>query len=447
MPLPEKVKPYSISAISKLIKSKLEGEFPSVWIEGEVSKFMRHSSGHIYITLKDDKAVLDANLWKQKSSVLKFEPEVGMKVLVRGRISSYAPYSKYNLVIEEIEPAGLGALQMRFEQLKKKLSAKRYFDESVKKPIPVFPKVIGVVTSATGAAFKDIARILKRRDPGIKIILAPTNVEGESAKDSIAEAIDDFNAYGNVDLLIVGRGGGSPESLWAFNEEVVADAIHRSKIPIISAVGHEIDFTIADMVADLRASTPSAAAEQSVKERADVIYTVESFGKRMSLALSNLLEIYKSRFVSTVESSVFRYPTRYLEEYRQRVDENFTELVNVLKRNMDNERGSLASLYRHLQILRPENLVRRQKENVANLKSRLAKSISSIVATKERQYAVAGGKLNSLSPLKVLERGYSITVRPNGEVLKDAGQVKEGDSLELRLHKGKLDVEVRKRDI
>ncbi|MBI3794493.1 MAG: exodeoxyribonuclease VII large subunit, partial [Nitrospinae bacterium] len=243
-------KVFGVSEISGVIKSLLEEAFPSIWVEGEVGKAMDHSSGHLYLTLKENKDVLDATMWRGSRKNLKFEIETGMKILVRGRVSSYGPYGKYQLIAERIEPSGMGALQIKFEQLKKKLSAKGYFDEARKRPLPAFPETIGVVTSESGAAFRDIVRILRRRCPGIRIILAPVLVEGDLAKTQIARAIEDLNRHGEADLIIAGRGGGSPESLWAFNEEVVADAIFNSKIPVISAVGHEIDFTIADFTAD-----------------------------------------------------------------------------------------------------------------------------------------------------------------------------------------------------
>ncbi len=458
-------KPYTVSEISRLVKNTLEAEFPSIWVEGEISRITDHPSGHIYMTLKEGRDTLDANLWKQKRGILKFEPEQGMQVLVKGRISSYPPYSKYNLIVERIEPAGIGALQIKFEQLKKKLEAKGYFDEERKRPLPPFPKTIGVITSGSGAAFRDIAGILKTRDPGIRIILAPVLVEGEKAKDQIAEAIDDFNRLSGVDIIIAGRGGGSPESLWAFNEEVVADALFRSKIPVISAVGHEIDFTISDFVADRRASTPSNAAEIAVKVRADVAHTVKSLvGRLVSMAQSDVSE-RSNRIADLLGRTVFADPTRFLEDYVKRADECLTRITKGVKRNRLDLQNRFDVLYRHLKLLKPEDLIKRRMEKIAILQSRLWLNIREAVGGKQKRYsefpasllrremlgalagkrqliAVAAGKLDMLSPLKVLERGYAIARKQDGTIILDESQVAEGEDIKVRLKKSAMDCRV-----
>jgi len=439
----EKEKPFTVSQISKLIKTTLETSFNSVWVEGELSKVAMPMSGHIYLTLKDENSTIDANLWKGKRGILRFELEEGMKVLLRGRISTYAPYGKYNLNVDAIEPAGIGELQIRFEQLKKKLSAKGYFDNDRKKDLPPFPKRIGVVTSQTGAAFKDISQILKRRDPTIKIIIAPVMVEGEQAKTGIAEAINNFNEYGVVDLLIVGRGGGSPESLWAFNEEIVADAIFNSKIPIISAVGHEIDFTIADFVADLRASTPSAAAELAVKERDDLINTVATHVKRMQTATTTKIRELKQSLSQLRDATVLLEPTRFLEEYRLRVDENLLKIADSINRKSADAKNRMASLQKQLGILKPENLIRQKQERIRELSRRLVKGSSDILLGKKNLFVKNGSMLNALSPLTVLDRGYALATDKNGKVIKDSSSVSSGDSIAVRLSKGTIDCEVK----
>jgi len=458
-------KPYTVSEISRLVKSTLEAEFPSIWVEGEISRITAHPSGHIYMTLKEGRDTLDANLWKQKRSILKFEPEQGMQVLVKGRISSYPPYSKYNLIVERIEPAGIGALQIKFEQLKKKLEAQGYFGEERKKPLPLFPQTIGVVTSGSGAAFRDIARILQTRDPGIRIILAPVLVEGEKAKVQIAEAIDDFNRLSGVDVLIVGRGGGSPESLWAFNEEVVADAIFRSEIPVISAVGHEIDFTISDFVADRRASTPSNAAEIAVKVRADVIHTVKSLASRLVALVRSAVSDRSSRISDLLGRTVFADPARFLEDYVKRADECLTRITKGAKRNRLDLQNRFEGLYRHLKLLKPENLIKRRREKIGVLQSRLWLNMRAALAGKQKRYsefpaslfrqkmlavlagkrqltAVAAGKLDMLSPLKVLERGYAIARKKDGTIIRDESQVAEGEDIKVRLEKSAMDCRV-----
>ncbi|MBI5177798.1 MAG: exodeoxyribonuclease VII large subunit [Nitrospinae bacterium] len=437
-------KVYKIAEITRLIKNLLEEAFPSVWIEGEVSKALYHSSGHLYLTLKEEKDVLDATMWASSRRNLKFNVEVGMKILLKGRISNYGPYGKYQLIAERIEPAGIGALQIKFEQLKKKLAAKGYFEEERKKPLPAFPETIGIVTSATGAAFRDMVRILRRRNPSIKIILAPVLVEGEQAKSQIAQAIDDFNRFGKVDLIIAGRGGGSPESLWAFNEEVVADAIYRSRIPLISAVGHEIDFTIADFVADLRASTPSAAAELAVKNRADLAHAVNVQSRRMVSAMRGMVREYRHRLSGLVRSPVFTDPARFLEHDRRRVDENLLRIANAVRRHHGNARKRADALARQLQLLRPSLLIRRKMDHVQNLEKQLAQKLGALLGEKQRRFAAVSGSINALSPLKVLERGYAIARTPDGKIIKDSAQAKPGDALEVLLHKGSLGVRVEK---
>lgn len=431
-------KVYSISELTRLIKEMLEGTFPSIWVEGEISKVTDHSSGHLYLTLKEEKDTLDITMWRSSRRGLQFKLETGLKVLVRGRMSNYGPYGKYNLVADRIEPSGLGALQLKFEQLKKKLAAKGYFDEARKRPLPPFPATVGIVTSPTGAAFRDVVRIIRRRNPAVKIVLAPVLVEGERAKYQVARAVDDFNTWGKADVLIVGRGGGSPESLWAFNEEVVADAIYRSRIPVISAVGHEVDFTIADFVADLRASTPSAAAELAVKNADDVLRGVADSVRAALNAVRGLVRERRAGVADLVRRPVFADPSRFLEEGRRRTDDALSRMVVAAGRGRADRLARLAALRRHLGLLKPSEQIRRRLERVQNLERRLAQKAVSAAAEKRQEFSAAAGKLNALSPMKVLERGYSITRALSGEVVRDAARVRPGDLLETLLHKGKI---------
>lgn len=438
----DKEKVYSITELTRLIKEMLEGSFPSIWVEGEVSKATYHTSGHLYLTLKEEKDVLDVTMWRTSLARVQFRVEAGMKIIVRGRMSNYGPYGKYNMVADRVEPAGLGALQIKFEQLKKKLAAKGYFDEERKRPLPAYPKAIGIVTSAVGAAFTDIARIIRRRNPAVKMILAPVLVEGEQAKRQVAQAIEDFNAYGNVDLLIVGRGGGSPESLWTFNEEVVADAIFHSRIPVISAVGHEIDFTIADFTADLRASTPSAAAELAVPNAADLRNTVEQLQRKMHGDMVALVREQKRRVADLIRRPVFTDPSRALEPNRRRVDECLMRIANAANRRRLEKTQRLAALTKHLQLLRPSEQIRRKTEYVEGLREKMAQRLQLLLARKKEKFTSAGGKLDMLSPMKVLDRGYAIARLPDGTVIKDAALVSPGDPLEILLHKGKINAKV-----
>jgi exodeoxyribonuclease VII large subunit len=472
--------PFTVTEISDLIRSTLEEQFASVWVEGEISKAATPASGHLYITLKDDNAALDAVIWRGVASKLKFDPEEGMKVLVRGRVSTYAPYGRYQMILDAIEPAGVGALQIKFEQLKKKLEAKGYFDDARKKEIPPFPKSIGVVTSGTGAAFHDIVKNIRNRDHGVRIILCPVLVEGAQSAEGIAGAIDLFNRYGKVDVLIVGRGGGSPESLWGFNEEVVADAIFRSKIPVISAVGHEVDFTIADFVADMRSPTPSSAAVHAVKDRADLLNTVDNFSARLLTAMRGEVREYRARVGDLASRTIFRDPTRFLEPGRRRVDENLLRITSAVKRNRLDIQNRVVAFKRQLDALRPDRMLKVKRENFAVLERRLAVGMGSYLKGKLRGFEVVGGKLpgvspvrmlrqkservdhllellesrvrksstgklerlrttagklDTLSPLKVLERGYSIAMQKDGQVIRKKADVKTGDEIEVLLER------------
>ena len=433
---------YSVSEITRLIKDTLESEFSSIWLEGEASRVTDHASGHLYMTLKEEKDTIDVTMWRSARAKLQFLPEQGMQLLVKGRLSVYGPYGKYQVIAEKIEPAGLGALQIKFEQLKKKLQAKGYFDEERKREIPQHPVAIGVVTSESGAAFKDIARIARRRNPAVKIILAPVLVEGDAAAGQIAQAIEDFNRYGQVDVLIVGRGGGSPESLWAFNEEIVADAIYKSKIPIISAVGHEIDFTISDFTADLRASTPSAAAELAVKNRADLLKEVSSLYERLTGATLGMVRELRGQLRELVKRPIFTDPTRFMEQNRMRIDELFSRMINGVKRNRLEISRNVLSVAKQLHALKPSMQIKRKKDQVVSLRKHLHQLITAQLSGKRRQFETAGGKLNALSPMKVLERGYSITRKEDGTVIRDQAQTEIGELLEILLHKGSLSAKV-----
>ncbi len=478
---------YTVSEITSLIKKNLETAFSSVWVEGELGRVTDHTSGHMYLTLKEEKDVIDATMWRSSRKNLKFMPERGMQVLVKGRVSVYGPFGKYQIIAENIEPAGIGALQVKFEQLKKKLAGKGFFDNERKKPIPEYPETVGVVTSAVGAAFRDIARILKRRDPGVKIILAPVQVEGEAAKKQIADAINNFNRYGKVDLLIVGRGGGSPESLWAFNEEVVAEAIFRSEIPVISAVGHEIDFTIADFVADMRASTPSAAAELAVKNRADLSKNLASLYARTITAITTAVRERRNSVREITKRPVFADPARFMEPSRRRLDENFLQLVKSVKRNHLEAENRVRAMLKHLQVLRPSNMVKHKKRDVENMRKLLRRAMVSVVNKKRgalattrsrfkaypperiverktnsvgnlmgvmihrfeaalldkgNRFSTLQAKLNALSPYDVLKRGYSIVQKSDGGVVNDMSQVEIGDAVEITLGTGNLTTRV-----
>lgn len=389
---------YTVTEITREIKSILEENFPALWVEGEISNYLLHSSGHRYFTLKDESAQIRCTLWRFRGDELQFEPADGMKVIVWGSITVYERNGQYQLDVIELIPAGLGKLEIAFRRLKEKLFKEGLFDEEHKKPIPEFPEAIGVVTSPTGAAIRDIIRIIRSRFPSVKIIVNPVRVQGEGAAEEIAQAIKEFNEYKKIDVMLVGRGGGSVEDLWAFNEEAVARAIYESEIPIISAVGHQIDFVISDFVADSRAPTPSAAAQMVVEERDELLEQIKANIRKLSLYLSSLLDHSKQRLEAPKESYGFRRPFDIITQRSQKVDELGQQLVDRIK-------------------------------NYFEIKS------NAISLLKE--------KLKTLSPLSVLKRGYSIARKlPELTVIKDAGILKKEDRIEVKVFKGKIESKV-----
>jgi exodeoxyribonuclease VII large subunit len=348
----------TVSQLTRVIKDLLEN-LPSLWVQGEISNFKRHSSGHMYFVMKDEQAQIPCVMWAGRNHALQFAPQDGMQVLAHGRITVYEKRGAYQLDVWQMQPAGLGALQQAFEQLKQKLAAEGLFDSDHKKPLPKFPTTIGLVTSSTGAAVRDLISVLKRRWPGIEIILMPVRVQGDGAAEEIAEAIHGFNDYGNVDVLIVGRGGGSLEDLWAFNEEIVARAIYASKIPIISAVGHEVDFSISDFVADVRAATPSAAAELAVPARDEVRRRLFHTTHRMQLHLRGVVQDYRQRLLRVRSSYGLRQPLDVVRQRSQLLDELQRRLEAAMKNRVAFFRRDLESLHHRLQALSHENILRR----------------------------------------------------------------------------------------
>ena len=388
----------TITELTRQIKFSLESSFPRVWVEGEISNFKQHTSGHLYFTLKDEGAQLSALMWRSRVANLTFQPEDGMKVIARGSITVYPPRGNYQLDADQIQPIGLGELQLAFERLKQKLDAEGLFDVEHKKSIPEFPECIGLVTSETGAALQDIRSVLSRRHPSVEVILAPVRVQGAGAAEEIADAIKYMNRLGGIDVLIIGRGGGSLEDLWAFNEEIVARAIYVSKIPIISAVGHEIDFSIADFVADLRAPTPSAAAELIVRDRSELLEDIGNLCYTMRGALDNQLSGLCEQTTSLVTSYSFNRPKDLVREFSQRVDEL--------------ERSLGISFTHAAQIVHQKyNSLRRQ--------------------------------LQALNPGGVLKRGYAI-VRKEGRVVSRAGLLSYGDEADIQFQDGTVGVKVEK---
>jgi exodeoxyribonuclease VII large subunit len=438
---------FTVSELTARIRDLLVKKFTDVSVEGEISNCRPAQSGHLYFTLKDEKAQVRCVWFKQQMRGVRFRPEDGLKVSVRGSVSVYEARGEYQIYVESMEPVGRGALQLAFEQLKKRLEVEGLFDARHKKPLPVLPGRIGLITSPTGAAVRDVVRILRRRFPNVHLMLFPVRVQGDGSAAEIVKAIEYFNQQELVDVLIVGRGGGSMEDLWAFNEEIVARAIFASKIPVISGVGHETDFTIADFVADVRASTPSAAAEIVVQTRQEfdkhVARMLETLGEQMRYRI-----LVRSRRVHELTGRRgFRRPLDLLRQQRQRADELTSRVALGLKARLEQSRKRFTAA--HLRIASFDFRVK-----IAGLRLRLEKRSAELGVRAERMLQRKRDRMERLSlqlqergPLKALERGYAIATDGTGKVLRSAEQVAVGDVVAIRLHRGQLRTEVKKTEL
>ncbi len=434
---------YTVSEITRDVRAILEAAFETAWIEGEISNFRLAASGHAYFVLKDDKAQIKCVLFRGQRVGMKFTPEDGDQILLLGRVTVYEARGDYQVIVEAMEPKGLGALQKAFEQLKEKLAKEGLFDESRKKPLPEMPWKIGIVTSPTGAAIRDIINVMRRRNPKTSMLLYPAKVQGEGAAEEIAQGIEVLNQRKDIDVLIVGRGGGSIEDLWAFNEEVVARAIAQSKIPVVSAVGHEIDFTIADFVADLRAPTPSAAAELVVPKLNDIVQDLQYLTHQMIERMEEDIGDYRERLRYLIDRRFFREPRRILEAPAQRLDEMGQRLLRGLDQWVLVKRGNLIQRVHRLFQASPQKIVSALSERRVDLVARLVRRLESQINLKKEKLDGAAKSLNALSPLNVLDRGYSITTK-SGKAVTSSKQVNKGDTLRIRLAKGQLDATVDK---
>jgi len=409
----------TVSALTAQLRAVLEERFPAVWVEGEISNYRLYGSGHAYFTLKDADAQLRCALFRTRGRRLKFEPADGLHVMAFGSVEVYAQRGEYQLVVELLEPRGLGALQLAFEQLKARLQAEGLFEQARKRELPRFPRKIGIVTSPSGAALRDMLRVIGRRFGELHIVIAPCRVQGDGAAEEIARGLRDLNALGDVDVIIVGRGGGSLEDLWAFNEETVARAIVASKAPVISAVGHEVDFTIADFVADLRAPTPSAAAELVVREKQAVVDALEELRRRLC-----------------------RAAVRPLSDLQRRTDEMTTRLRRGMHAEWQHAAHRLALAAAALRAASPVARVVNGRHRLERLDTRLRSEIRHALTQSRHRLRAATASLDSLSPLAVLGRGYSLTRTPTGEIVRRARQVSVGDAVRVLLHEGSLDCRV-----
>ncbi len=392
---------YQVAELTHIVKDILESNelLANIWVRGEISNFAHYPSGHMYFSLKDKDSQLKCVLFKGNAYKLKFEPKDGLKVIALGQISVYEKRGDYQLLVRDMLPDGLGALYLEYLQLKEKLSKEGLFAPEHKKPIPWFPKAIGVVTSAKGAAIRDIINVATRRYPGVHLVIAPTRVQGDQAVPGIVNALELLNRQGKVDVIIVTRGGGSLEDLWAFNEEPVARAIFDSRIPVISAVGHETDVTIADFVADKRVPTPSAAAEETVPDIVELADKIKNFESTIISITQRILTQYRQKLDSLLESPVFKKPLDQVNQYKQRIDELITQLRSHISTSVKLNRKSLEALL---------------------------------------------GKLESLNPKGVLERGYSITLKLPDEILiRNIDEINKGDNVKIIIQNGELICEVK----
>ena len=440
------IKYYTITALNRAIKNMFDEkeQLHHIYLKGEISNFKHHSRGHLYFTLKDENSRIAAVMFANAAKNLSFEPEDGMKVLVCGRVTVYGATGGYQIYVEEMNLDGIGNLYLEYEKLKKQLEAEGLFKKEFKKVIPKFPKRIGIITAPTGAAIRDILSTIKRRYPICETILFPALVQGAGAKESIVEQLNRAQDF-DLDLIICGRGGGSIEDLWAFNEEIVARAIFASKIPIISAVGHEVDFTIADFVADLRAPTPTGAAEMAVPNMADLISLLDQFKIRLNESINNLLKINKRKIDEIKNSFIIRNPMSLYEIKEQRLDmlmDSLNKLINVKLSEYSVRLNNVKSSY----ILKnPLGMYDVKKEIINKYKANLKKIIVSVINSSNYKYKIIFNKLELLNPLSVLSKGYSL-VTLNDVVIKDSSQLKQGDRVNIRLSKGNIKAEVKEID-
>lgn len=435
----------SIGTLTKYIKQRLEsdGQLQDIWVQGEISNFTHHQSGHMYYTLKDKDSKMKCLMFARANAKLTFAPKEGMKVLARGSVSVYDRDGTVQFYVSEMQPDGLGSLYLAYEQLKNKLEMEGLFSPLRKRAIPAFPRVVGVITSPTGAAVRDIMTTLARRFPAIPVLLIPAQVQGDLAAPSIVKAIQTMNRSQTIDVIIVGRGGGSLEELWAFNEESVARAIAGSRIPVISAVGHETDFTIADFVADLRAPTPTAAAELAVPDRRALNEQLKQMQSRMGQALNSRVRMNQQRLDRVIKHPIFQNPTRMLDQPYQKLDRAQVQLTMRMERILNRAKETLSSKQAKLERSTPKHLVLRYQDQQQNMAARLNQLMSTIYTNKQSAFTSIIRQLDALSPLKVMGRGYSLTYdEKTKRLVKSTSQVHTGDVVQVRLTDGSLSCQV-----
>jgi len=426
---------YSISQLNRLTKQLLEDAFPPLWVVGEISNLSTPSSGHIYFTLKDETAQVRCAMFRHRNRAINFKLENGMQVHAFAQVSLYEGRGDYQLIVDMIEEAGDGILQKRFEALKKQLQAEGLFEQAHKKAAPSLPKCIGIISSTTGAALRDVLSVHRRRFPSIPVIIYPTPVQGDEATPKIIAAIQRANELKQCDVLLLVRGGGSLEDLWCFNEEKVARAVFASQIPIVAGIGHEIDFSITDFVADVRAPTPSAAAELVTPDRQEILQQIQHRFERMQKSMLHSLQQWQHAVTNLRKR--LRHPGDYCRELSQRIDHLETRLEKAWHLNWHHQMQSLNHLIQRLAQHNPKTQIQQQQMMVSNQQQRLQTAIKSQLKNYQQQLATMSRALDAVSPLNTLSRGFSITMKDD-QIIRQANQVTPGDQLTLKLQQGKI---------
>ncbi|MGY6376631.1 exodeoxyribonuclease VII large subunit [Vibrio parahaemolyticus] len=429
---------FTVSRLNAEVRLLLENEMGIVWLVGEISNFSAPVSGHWYLTLKDSRAQVKCAMFRGNNRRVTFKPANGNQVLVKARLSLYEPRGDYQLIIESMQPEGDGRLQQEFEELKMKLAAEGLFAQTNKLPLPEHPKRVGVITSKTGAALYDILDVLKRRDPSLPVVIYPTMVQGDDAAIQIAQAIGRANSRNECDVLIVGRGGGSLEDLWCFNNEILARTIAASQIPIISAVGHEVDMTIADFVADLRAPTPSAAAELVSRDNSHKDQSLVAKQHKLASAMRYYLAQQKQQSAQLLHRLERQHPSYQLQRQSQQLDELDMRLRRAMQHFIDTRQQAVERKHHRLQLNSPAKHLAQQKSRLERVEHKLLDAMDRKLLTMRHQLAIAAEKLDTVSPLATLKRGYSITQTEQGKVVTSADDVKTGDLLVTRLANGEI---------
>ena len=434
---------YSVQQLNREVKQLLQQNFPLLWVEGELSNVARPASGHLYFSLKDTQAQVRCAMFRNANRLLPFQPEDGMQVLVRARVGVYEPRGEYQLTIEHMEEAGVGLLQRKYEELKQKLKQEGLFDTEYKQVLPSYPNSIAVITSATGAAIQDILSVLQRRYPLLTVRIYAVAVQGEGSAESIVEAFDAINKQKQCDIILLARGGGSIEDLWSFNEEKVARAIYASKIPIVTGVGHEVDFTIADFVADVRAPTPSAAAELITPHRDELLDTFSQFDNTLLYQIRDVM----SNFHQAIDWFMQRLQSLHPQQVIQRKQETITELqrraLSAVKYNLSEQQNYLTKLLLKFESQSPKTRVQETKLKLNQLHKQIHSSIEVTLEQKQQRFIALTRTLDAVSPLATLNRGYAIASREtDGQILNDSGQVAVNDKISIRLAEGQLSARV-----